>query len=238
VQACIDRQQVVFRTHPFYEQLDETTDLHHAQLVASRIAFFVMVFQDVLRLAHSRTKDPKLRKIADTHRQEDAGHDQWFLSDLGLLGLNCDAHWLFSRHHELTRDVAYDQIACLLSATSDHARLAVALCLESIGATFFEKMIGFLERVGFSEGLEYFARSHQQVEQAHDVFESNSREKLESIEVPHELLPEVWEVVDRTFAGMTRINDDLQKLFREPRESIVVPRGACADPLSTRASSG
>jgi hypothetical protein len=223
VRACIGRQQALLRQHPFYARLDETDDVFHARLVASRIAFFVMAFQDVLRLARTGTKDPVLREIARTHQQEDAGHDHWFLWDVSVLDLNCDAHWLFSRHHEVTRDVAYELITCLMSSKSDHARLAVALSLESIGAVFFEKMICFLERLGFGEDLRYFARSHQQVEQSHEVFESSAQEKLDRIDVPVAFHDEVWEAIDRTFAGMNRINDELVSLLGQPRDSLVLP---------------
>jgi hypothetical protein len=97
-------------------------------------------------------------------------------------------------------------------------------------------MIGFLERVGFVDGFKYFARSHQHVEQSHEVFDESSRSKLESIVVPGEFVAEAWEAIDRTFAGMTRINDDLYALLGAPAESLVVPRArthdVTADPLA------
>lgn len=223
IQACIDQKQRLFAGHEFYAILDRSSDMEHARLVASRIAFFVLCFQDVLRLAHEHILDPELKDLAKTHRREDAGHEQWFLRDLTRLGVACDAQWLFSAHHRTTRDVAYAQIARVSTCRHDHGRVAVALCLESIGAVFFERMISFLERMGRTEGLEYFARSHQEVEQHHQLFAPAAQRSLASIAVPADVIDDVLDVVDSTFWGMMRINDELTRMLSSGKQ-LVIPR--------------
>jgi hypothetical protein len=178
------------------------------------MAFFVMCFQDVLRLAHSRSTDPQIVALARTHALEDKGHDQWYLRDVERLGSECSVHALFSEDREVIRDVAYGQIADVIKASHDCTRLAVALSLEVIGAEFFEKTIGFLERVGRAHGLEYFARRHQQIEQGHGVFEDDVQRQLEAIPVPDDSMVEVLAAVHRTFDGMELLADDLERSFR------------------------
>ncbi len=214
IEQAILRQKSVFAAHAFFARLRSQGSVEDVRLIAPRLAFFVLCFQDVLRLVHERISDPELKELARTHRGEDAGHDLWFLSDLERFGVPCDVRWLFSADHGFTRDIAYAQLSDVLN-TDDCARFSVALSLEAAGAVFFAHIIGFLERMGQSHGLRYFARSHQHIEQSHDVFESETQRRLHAIEIPQETLPEVLAVIDRTFASLSDLNDDLERRLRE-----------------------
>ena len=93
----------------------------------------------------------------------------------------------------------------VLRATDDRSRLAVLLSLEAAGAEFFGRVISYLERLGRSEDLRYFARPHQRVEQNHSVFEEEEQRKLWSTALPEHVYDEVLQAVDRTFENMTRL---------------------------------
>jgi cytokinin dehydrogenase len=213
VERAIARQRAIFSEHPFFERLRGHGTVDDVRAIAQRLSFFVLGFQDVLRLVHERIEDPALKELARTHRKEDSGHELWFLEDLKQLGVECDVRYMFSAEHALTRDIAYRQIADVLTA-DDCSRFSVALALEAAGAVFFAHIIGFLERIGHGNGLRYFARSHQHVEQSHEIFDDGTQNLLQSISVPNEVLGEVLGVVDRTFASLSSLNDELEAILR------------------------
>lgn len=209
VTDAIRREREELARHPFFVRLTHGGSLRDAQIVAERIPFFVMGFQDVLRLVHATTSEPELRELARQHALEDGGHDQWFLHDLERLGVACDVRRLFSAESSAVRDVIYGQVADVLSSDDDRARLAIVLSLEAAGAEFFERMIGLVERLDRERELRYFARKHQRVEQNHEMFEAESQHRIDSIPLRPGSLPELLAVVQRTFRGVSALADDV-----------------------------
>ena len=217
VERVIEERQLAFASHPFLQALEGAASLEAFKSFAPRVAFFVMCFQDVLRLVHAVSSDPSIKAIAGIHAAEDKGHDLWYLNDVARLGLQLDVRALFSEAHCLTRDVAYGQIAHVISAKHDQSRLAVALSLEAIGSECFGRAIGLLERGGNADGFEYFARKHQAIEQGHQVFEGDTQNQLSHILVSEQALPEVLEAVASTFDGMTALMNDLASALNASR---------------------
>ncbi|HEY2512585.1 MAG TPA: tryptophan dimethylallyltransferase family protein [Polyangiaceae bacterium] len=209
VQRTVAEQRDRLAVHPFLTHLQERATVEDVRTVAPHVAFFVLCFQDVLRLVHEHTTDPELKAIAETHRREDAGHDLWYLHDLDRLGVSLGVRDLFADERARIRDVAYTQISDALRSSDDRSRLGVVLALEAAGAEFFGSMIAGLERLSHDEGLLYFARPHQKVEQSHDLFEDEASERMNRIAVPADVLREVLEVVERTFGTMTSLADEL-----------------------------
>ncbi|MEO6599059.1 MAG: iron-containing redox enzyme family protein [Polyangiaceae bacterium] len=193
--------------------MERPSTLDHFKSFAPRVAFFVLCFQDVLRLVHACSTDPSIKAMAKVHALEDSGHDRWYLNDLQRLGIQLPVQWLFSEGHQLTRDVAYRQISTVLHAHYDQTRLAVALSLEAIGSECFGRAIALLESIGAAADLEYFARKHQAIEQGHQVFESESQKQLSAIGVPIEAVLEVKQAVADTFEGMSQLLTDLEGAF-------------------------
>jgi hypothetical protein len=169
----------------------------------------------VIRLVHRLTSDPALRAVAAAHEVEDRGHDRWFLHDLERFGVPCDVRMLFSPGHETIRDVVYEQISDVLRSADDRARLAVVLALEAAGREFFSRIIDVLERDGQAQGLKYFARSHERVEQSHGIFQDTVKAEFDATVVAPEVLPEVLAVIERTFATMSRLADDLESYLEQ-----------------------
>jgi hypothetical protein len=100
-------------------------------------------------------------------------------------------------------------MADILRATDDRSRLAVLLSLEAAGAEFFGRVISYLERLGRSAKLQYFARPHQRVEENHSVFEAEEQRRLWSTALPEHVYVEVLRAVDNTFQNMTRLAEEL-----------------------------
>jgi hypothetical protein len=213
VESVIEGHKRMFATHAFLRALEGHATMEHFKRFVPRVAFFVMCFQDVLRLVHSLSSDPAIKAIAGVHAAEDHGHDLWYLNDVRRLGVPLGVHTLFSDAQRVARDTAYGQIASVLSAHHDQTRLAVALSLEAIGSECFGRAIALLERLESAEGLEYFARKHQAIEQGHQVFESEAQTQLDRILVSQEALPEVLKAIEKTFNGMKALMTDLETAF-------------------------
>ncbi|MBN8610604.1 MAG: iron-containing redox enzyme family protein [Deltaproteobacteria bacterium] len=212
LRALVDREQEKLAAHPFFARLRTEATLADIRRVAPRVAFFVMAFQDVLRLVTEKTTDPVLRQLARAHQLEDAGHDHWYLRDLEVLDLTADLATLFSRDARAIRDVSYHQVAEAISAESDLARFAVVLCLEAAGVSFFASMVDGLERLGRSDGLLYFSKKHQAVEASHEIFEDQKQKAIDAIRVPTVAGAEVVRAVTRTFETMRNLADHLEAL--------------------------
>jgi DMATS type aromatic prenyltransferase len=195
--------------HHFLRRLDDAGTLDDVRIAASRLTFFVMCFQDVLRLVTEHMSDATFASVARTHELEDKGHDQWFLHDLRHLGVATSVDSLFGPDHQVARDISYDLIAEVLRAESDWSRLAVVLSLEAIGAEFFGRIVGFLQRMGSGEGLKYFARRHLQIEQAHDLFRSNRDIPILHATPDERERAAAIATANRVFCTMTRFADSL-----------------------------
>jgi hypothetical protein len=204
--------------HPFLRRLEKPGSVHQAQLIARGIAFFVMGFQDVTRLIGRSTRDPELAALATATHLDDKGHDLWFLQDLDRLGAQVDVVWLFSDAHASARDATYSQIADVLRAEYDSSRFAVGLALEAMADIFFSRMVEFIARAGLADGLKYFGRHHQEVEQNHQVFQSDAQLHLMSVALSRAAWTELEAVVERSVTAVEAMATQLEAcLTREPR---------------------
>jgi hypothetical protein len=176
------------------------------------MTFFVMAFQDILRLNEARVQDLTLRAIVHHHRREDSGHDLWFLQDLVTIdGGLPDVRALFSPVDTMTRDVAYGLMSEVFRATDDRVRITIPLVLESTGHVFFERVVAYLDRVGYEGPLKYFARQHLDVELNHELFEREMNAILESLVMTEKERAPVLGMVDRSFDLMTSMLDALDE---------------------------
>jgi hypothetical protein len=200
IQLHIARKQAEFARHEFFAQLDSGLAFQEALAFAPNLTFWVMTFQDILRLNERFTLDPDLRKIARHHRAEDAGHERWFLDDLAHVATgDRDIAWLFGKQNAATRDAAYALMSEVYKASDDRLRLVLLMTLESSGHIFFERTAKVVERAGKSAALRYFSFSHLEVEKNHEVFERAIAERIDSIYLPPSLRAEAEALVDRCY---------------------------------------
>ena len=145
----IQERQAAFAECAFFEELSVEEASPEALSFMSGLTFFVMAFQDILRLNEAKVRDPALRAIARMHREEDRGHDAWFLRDiLQVEGRVPDVREVFGAGHAVTRDAAYALVVEALQATDDCVSIALLLVLESTGNVFFGRVVEWLERAG------------------------------------------------------------------------------------------
>ncbi len=211
VRAAIESRRSKLAMEPFLRSLDASSSLEDLRAFVPHLYFYVFAFQDMLRLAHGRVSDPQLREIARRHREEDAGHERWFAFDMNELGTTRDVVWVFSAEHELTRDVSYELVAELLRASDDRVRVAFPLVLEALGSVFFPRVVRLLERAGAGERLRYFARSHQQVEEQHEIFSAEGEQALNGITFDDAVYAEALAMVERCFDHGERLAAHLER---------------------------
>jgi hypothetical protein len=207
VEAHVAKRQADFFKHTFFEE-HRLGDLRGLLSFAPDLTFWVMAFQDVLRLNTSLTKDPQIRRIVRHHRAEDAGHERWFLEDLAALQVPApDVRWLFGERHSPTRDAAYALMSEVYRASDDRLRLVLVKTLESAGHVFFGRVAEAVERAGWSKSLKYFSFSHLEVEKSHQVFEDEMARYVASIRLEPSLRAEGKQLVDRCYAAFGTMFD-------------------------------
>jgi hypothetical protein len=235
VREYIKERQSKFGAIKFFEELEryESTDGVDGALAFVRgLSFFIMAFQDILRLNETRVQDRELRIIARHHRMEDKGHDLWFLDDiLKIDGSLPDVGEIFSSAHTVTRDTAYALVGEVFRATDDRTNIALLLVLESTGHVFFTRVVDFLERIGYEKELTYFARAHLEVELGHELFEQRMDAVIDSIDMNAEERAMIDRAVDNSFDAMTRMLEALTDQVRA--RSTMPPPSFGAPPVST-----
>ena len=217
VNKYLEQKQVEFAQHPFFERLERQAPLGDVLHFAKAMTFWIMSFQDILRLNEIHITDPMLKKVAKGHKAEDAGHEVWFLNDLLTVeGDLPDVCFLFGRAHAATRDVSYALVAEVFRAKTDAERIALVLTLESTGHIFFEKIATYLEKAKFADYdlFRYFSRNHLNVELDHEVFEEEKHDFLENLELTPEQEKACYELVDRAYVAFNTMFDHVEQTIR------------------------
>lgn len=206
----LSQKQAKFAQHPFFEQIAEGRPLDELGPFAQRMAFWVQSFQDVLRLNEERVISPDLRQIARCHRDEDGGHNEWFMSDLNVMSNGEPSiYLLYSSEHRPTRDASYALISEVFQARNDYERIAFLLTLESTAHVFFEHVADFSERAGYSSVLKYFSNHHLSAEKSHQSFdEQNMEAYINSIQLTQGEEKGIFEMIDRAYEAFTMMFDD------------------------------
>ena len=215
----IEIRQKEFAKLPFFIFLEQGNCLEDAIIFVSGLAFFVLTFQDILRINESKILAPELLPIVQHHRQEDLGHDEWFLHDIDQLGTECNAFLLFGKQYIETRDASFEIVSEIFRASDDRIRLVIPLVLEASGRVFFSRVHKFFSRTGYNGKLKYFSKEHFQVELNHELFEQDINERLLSIQLTDDLRKEAIEVIDRIFTALSKICCDLYDKIRKNKQA-------------------
>jgi hypothetical protein len=236
VRQYIKDRQSRFGDITFFEELSKYESADGALAFIRGLTFFVMAFQDILRLNEEKVQDRELRIIARHHRLEDKGHDIWFLHDLMEVDSSLpDVGEIFSAAHTVTRDTAYRLVGEVFKATDDRANIALLLVLESTGHVFFTRVVEFLERMGDKHDLYYFARGHLDIELGHELFEKRMDAIIDSIELNDAERAAVVQAIDNSFDAMTAMLENLTVQVKlrtsmppapesSPPVSVVIPK--------------
>jgi hypothetical protein len=225
----IAAKQADFANHPFFAELRLDRPIEQIASFAPRLAFWVMTFQDILRLNEQMVQTPALKRIARHHRDEDMGHERWFLEDIAkLTGGPLTISSLYGRATASTRDAAYQLISEVYRATDDRLRIVLVLVLESTGHVFFGRTAVLTAAVDDSpQKLKYFSDFHLHIEQAHEVFEEQIEAQILSLPLPPAIEAEALALVDRAYAAF-------DSMFHGLREELAERRGGTAERKDVR----
>jgi hypothetical protein len=210
VQDAIAARQREFAALPFSKRLEVEGTIEDVAAFAPGLTFFVLAFQDVLRLNESRVADPDIRRIVRKHRFEERGHEAWFLHDIAELRIERDIRWVFGPHHEATRDASYAIIGEVLAARDDRVRLTLLLILEATSEIFASRIAKYLGQTGHKNPLYYFARTHHDREMSHEMFGGEAKREILSIELAPDVLKDALGLVERVFDAMTEVFAELE----------------------------
>ena len=224
VQDLIAARQREFAALPFARRLEEEGTIEDVAAFAPGLTFFVLAFQDVLRLNESRVSDPAIRRIVRRHRFEERGHEAWFLHDIAELRIERDVRWIFGAHHEATRDASYAIISEVLAARDDRVRLTLLLILEATSEVFSSRIGRYLARADHENPLYYFARTHHDREMGHELFAGDAKREILSFELPPDVLKEAQGLVDRVFDAMTEVFSELEARVVRSRMGLASSR--------------
>ena len=214
VDNYIIQKQIKLAKHPLFNQINRESSLESIKLLAQYLSFWVMSFQDVIRINEMQITDSEIRKVAHHHLVEDMGHEQWFLSDLQQLKVEePNLKQLYSRDYIFTRDATYAIISEVFRAGSDIERVALIMSLESTGHIFFDHTASLVKQVSYSRNLKYFSIYHLDVENNHEIFEQEMQNFLNSIHLSEDEDKKICQIVDRVYQAFTIMFDGFKLLL-------------------------
>lgn len=218
VLANIETLTREFSALPYFRILETPGRRSELEIMARGLTFFVLSFQDVLRLNAEKMTEPLLKEIAAGQRKDDAGHDTWFLNDLAKLGIEPNLKWVFGKDHQRTRDASYEIISEVYAASDDYSRLIVALVLEATSGVYFSRVYKFVASMGLEDGLVFFSRHHWDVEQSHELFEDAAQNRLKSIELCETSRAHAVATASRVFRSVSSMCNDLSARMLKARD--------------------
>jgi hypothetical protein len=232
----ITARQEVFASHPFFEDLKQDRPVEQIMAFAPRLAFWVMTFQDVLRLNAHFITDPGLKKLAVQHRSEEVGHDRWFFEDIQeITGKQLSVSALYGRAHTAIRDATYALISEVYRPMDDRLRIVLVLTMEATSHIFFGRTSIMVSAKGCGQRLRYFSDFHVQVEQQHEVFEEEMERRLRSLELTPELRLQAIALVDRAYAAFELMLQGLRTEINAPVDPLMPAR--LPEPMSAASTS-
>ena len=224
----IATREARFAAHPFFADLKMDRPLEQVMAFAPRLTFWVMTFQDVLRLNAHFIQDAHLKALATRHHSEEGGHDQWFEEDIAALtGGSLSIGTLYGKAHAKTRDAAYAIISEVYRPVDDRLRIVLLWALESTSHVFFGRTAILTAAQGADERLKYFSDHHMQAEAQHAMFEEELAAELEAMELSPEVRADALAMVDRVYGAFDTMFDGLRiHLERERAEEPAAARPA------------
>jgi hypothetical protein len=208
VLAIIQRHNQTLNDHPFFGSLTPKANLADAMAFAPVIAYWVMSFQDVIRINAKLAKDAQIQKILQQYVSEDTGHEQWFLEDLAMIyghGKH-ELGWLFGLEYAATREAALALASEVFHFSDDRLRLVYVEILESTFQVFVRHMSQHVRRLGQTDRFKYFGRTHAEAEAGHQAFHEDSGAHRNLV-LPEPLRSQAVALVERSSAAFLRLAD-------------------------------
>lgn len=222
VEKYITYKKAMLTTHEFSCLLKKADPKLNLAATVKNLTFYVLAFQDIMRLAAECVTNPLLSEIVQNHYEACRGHDQRFLNDLELLTEIPTLHFLFSSSHHPVRDIAYELIADILRTDTDLQRTALILSLETAGEIFFQEIISAFEQRDRQYNLQYFTRLHHDLTLSQIKSEQSWENQLADIPVGLVELELCENTVNLTFARMDKLANYLLGYLNSPSDITAI----------------
>jgi hypothetical protein len=210
IQNYLTNKQLQFTQHQFFQQLTDETTLEQFAAVASRLSFWVMSFQDLLRLNEERINHDEIRSIVRKHRLEQSGHEHWFVSDVN--DMECKILTLqsiYSRNYAATRDATYALMSEVFQARNDYERIVLLLTLESTSNIFLRFTVDFVEALSYSSSLRYFSKYNLEFERNYTIFAEKLTEHFVEVQLTQDEEAHILKMIDRIYTAFNLMFDGL-----------------------------
>lgn len=210
IQSYLAYRQQQFTQHQFFQHLTDETTLEQFASVASRLSFWVMSFQDLLRLNEERITNDDIRKIVHKHRLEKIGHEQWFVSD--VKDMECKILTLqsiYSRNYTTTRDATYALMSEVFQARNDYERIVLLLTLESTGNIFLRFTVDFVDTVSYSHSLRYFSDYNLEFEKNYTFLAEKLTDYFAQVQLNQDEEEHILKMIDRVYHAFNLMFDGL-----------------------------
>jgi hypothetical protein len=211
VQEYLKAKQKTLRNNQLFQKLNSGQwSLREFAEIAHNLSFWVMSFQDLLRLNLSQITDEQYYQIIRQHFMEDIGHEKWFLNDLEVMNLEQpNLQVLYSKPHATVRDATFSLMSEVFRATDDYERIFIILTLESAGHVFFESVADFIEKYNYDHEFKYFSHHHLGMEKNHELFEEEMQSCLNNIQLNYEEISKLFNMIDRMYKAFELMFDGL-----------------------------
>jgi hypothetical protein len=219
--------------HPLFQAMKTAQpDLQKALSFAPPAVFWVLAFQDVIRLNAKRATTPEIKALLEHHAEEDSGHEFWFLDDIRTAygDMFTNPHTIFTPETLEVREMAYSIVAESLSLTDDKLRLIYIELLESTADVFFSKFADFMRTSGHYNRLKYFGTIHWEAESSHEIFEEDRKEQIMSYNLTPAQRAEAETLSIRIFGYFEGLATQIHKHFESKQGNT---RGTIRSAFST-----
>jgi hypothetical protein len=232
----IKLHQTELSNHALFELIESTQSTEPLARMARALSWWPMVFQDMLRINFERVAGSEYARAAKCHRDEDAGHEKWFLEDLRAFDVEAPGlEELFSPSFQPIRDACYALLTEVHVAPSATQRLALLLTLESTGHIFFEKIALATHRVCPELPLRYFAHFHLGVVKDHDLFAKANDEEIEQVDLSDVERARCNEMLTRVYQAFGGMFSYLEERARESTRNVSQVRQLASAPAGVPA---
>jgi hypothetical protein len=186
------------RRHSIFTVAQASQSTEFLVNTARALAWWPFVFQDVLRLTTERTRGSGFEHFVDYHRDENCGHERWFLDDLRTLGVGLPSlQESFGEEFEGLRDACYSLLSQAQCCESGAQHVAFLLMLQATGHVFFEELSAAMAPVCLELPLHYFVRSHSSVGKDYSLFGESIDSDLDQIVLSSAERAKCEEIVQR-----------------------------------------
>ncbi|ABA24316.1 conserved hypothetical protein [Trichormus variabilis ATCC 29413] len=211
IQEYLETKQKLLAEHSLFRDLKlGDSKLEDFARMASSVGFWVMSFQDLLRINLSFITDEEYYQFIRKHLMEDIGHDKWFLYDLKALNTEQpNLQVLYNQFHTPVRDATFLLMSEVFRANNDYERITLILALESAGHVFFECVADFIKENNCDTSLKYFSSHHLGVEKEHEIFETGMQDLIGNIQLNHEQKIHHLKMIDRIYEAFDLMFDGL-----------------------------